>query len=272
MTFLYILAGVVIILALFIWLGLKIRPAPFPQFTAKIKDLEWIPLPDGLPAPVERFYRRIYGESIPVIQSAVITGRGTMRPNMKLPAFPARFRFSHIAGQDYRHYMEITFFGLPVIRGDEHYVDGKARLDLGIIGVSEGPKIDQAANMALWSESTWLPSIWLTDSRVRWEPFDDQTAILVVPFGNSVQRFVVRFDSRSGLSTYMETMRYGEEKDEAPKLWIPETVSWREFNGYLLPEVSLVTWFDQKAPWAKFVVEDVVYNADLQEYIRQTGP
>jgi hypothetical protein len=33
-----------------------------------------MPLPDGLPAPVERFYRQVYGDDVPRIESAVITG------------------------------------------------------------------------------------------------------------------------------------------------------------------------------------------------------
>jgi len=33
-----------------------------------------------------------------------------------------------------------------------------------------------------------------------------------------------------------------------------------------------ITLFDQGTPWAIFSVEDVVYNVDVQEYIRQKGP
>ena len=57
------------------WLGLQVKPAPFPAISGTSAALQTIPLPSGLPAPVERFYRLTYGDHIPVITSAVITGR-----------------------------------------------------------------------------------------------------------------------------------------------------------------------------------------------------
>jgi transposase InsO family protein len=56
---------------------------------------------------VERFYRVIYGHQIPVIESAVISGRAQMR--LFGITFPGCFRFTHIAGQDYRHYIEAFY-------------------------------------------------------------------------------------------------------------------------------------------------------------------
>ena len=67
-------------LALLGWLGLRIRPQPFADLAQQSPVLKTVPLPDGLPAPVERYYRQLYGDQAPVIESAVITGRATMSP------------------------------------------------------------------------------------------------------------------------------------------------------------------------------------------------
>ena len=109
----------------------------------------------------------------------MISGQGRLR--VMGITFPARFRFTHIAGKNYRHYIETTFFGLPVMKVNEHYLDGRSRLELPF-GVSEGPKVDQGANLALWTEAVWMPAVWVTDPRVRWEAVDEYSAVLVVPF------------------------------------------------------------------------------------------
>jgi hypothetical protein len=47
---------------------------------------------------------------------------------------------------------------------------------------------------------------------------------------------------------------------------------WRDINGDTILAVGAVTWFDEGTPWAVFTVEEVVYNADVSEYIRAAGP
>jgi hypothetical protein len=69
------------------------------------------------------------------------------------------------------------------MRVNEHYVGGTGRMELPW-GVDEGQQIDQGANLSMWAETlVSLPAALLTDPRVRWEPLDQATAVLVVPFG-----------------------------------------------------------------------------------------
>jgi hypothetical protein len=269
MKILLIIVGVLVGLVVLGWLGLRIEPGPLPAFSRQSGELETVPLPQDLPAPVERFYRQVYGENVPLIESFVITGRAKMRI-MGL-TFPARFRFTHIAGRDYRHYIETTFFGLPVMKVNEHYLGGTSRLELPF-GVEEGPKVDQGANLGLWAETLWLPSIYLTDPRVHWEPINDETALLIVPFGEAEQQFVARFDPESGMLHFLESMRYKGTDSESKTLWINEALQWGDVGGNTTPMFSAATWFDKGTPWAVFTVEDIRYNVDVDEYIRAKGP
>ncbi len=100
------------------WLGLRARPAPFSAVPQPPAPPETVPLPAGLREPVERFYRQNYGEQVPVICSAVLSGRGTLRLNGI--TFPMRFRFIHEAARNFRAYFELNVFGVPVMKVNEH--------------------------------------------------------------------------------------------------------------------------------------------------------
>jgi hypothetical protein len=234
------------------WMGLQIQPAPFPAVAQPAAPLETMPLPEGLPAPVARFYRQTYGERLPLIRSAVISGRGTLRLNGM--TLPVRFRFTHDAGRSYRHYIEATVFGIPLLKVNEYYVGDRERMVFPW-GVQEGnPKLDQGGNLGMWAEVLhWLPAILVTDARVRWEPVDDETALLVVPFGEQHERFVVRFDPDSGQVRYWEVMRY-KDGSGSKTLWV---------NG---------AWFDDGQPWAVFNSEQVVYNIAVDTSFAASGP
>lgn len=262
--------GIVISLILIISLGLQIKPASFSAYPEQEGPIETIPLPQGLPAPVERFYQEIYGEEIPLITSAVISGKVSMRPVGSI-TFPGRFRFTHDAGQDYRHYIEATLFRFPLMKVNEQYIDAKSRMEIPFSTLENEPKINQAANLGLWAESIWLPSIFITDQRVQWEAVDENTALLVVPFEEIEERFVVRFNSITGLPSHFEAMRYREHDDDEKTLWICETEEWGIVNGRPTLTVGALTWFGDKEPWAVFTIEDVVYNVDVSEYIREKG-
>ena len=147
-----IAGGAVLALGLLVVIGLRINPTPFPAYPARTPPLQTVPLPAGLPEPVDRFYRTVYGDQIPVIESAVLTGTAELRP-MGF-TMPGRFRFTHDAGKAYRHYIEATLWGLPVMRINERYTDDIGLMELPFATVEDEPKTNAAANLGLWGEGT----------------------------------------------------------------------------------------------------------------------
>lgn len=269
MNILKIILFVIIALICLVWVGLRVKPTPFPAYTGGSVEPETIPLPSNLPRPVERYYRLVYGERIPVITSVVLTGRATMRPFGPIN-LPARFRFTHIAGQDYRHYIEATFFNIPIMKVNERYLDGKARMELPF-GMDEGDKLDQAANLGLWAETIWFPAVFLTTPGVSWQSIDENTALLVVPFNETTDRIIVRFNPETGFVEWFEAMRYHDSKSPLKVLWMNRPTEFKEVDGLWKFISGSVTWMDDGKPWAVFSVEDILLNADVSQYVRQKG-
>jgi hypothetical protein len=249
------------------FVGLQVKPASFPAFASPQAKLETIPLPAGLPVPVARFYQKIYGERIPIIQSAVISGRAIIRPVGAID-IPARFRFSHLAGQDYRHYIEATIFGMPILKINESYIKSSSRQEMPWGTTTNDPRANQAANLGLWAEAIWYPSIFLTDPRVHWNAVDDVTATLTVPFEASTETFIARFDPVTHLLTYLESMRF---KTDQKVLWINEARVWGDVGGFTILKESAVIWMDDGKPWATFEVEEIEFNSDVSKTIGGTG-
>jgi hypothetical protein len=267
-TVIFLLAA----LALIAWLGLQVKPEPFSPYPGTTGEVRTVALPAGLPAPVERFYKTVYGDEIPVIETTVIKGRASIAPfGVRLPA---RFLFVHEAGKGYRHYFEATWFGLPVMKVNERYVDGRSLFEPPVgATIDDDASTNQAANLAVWAEATWFPSIWVTDPRVRWEPLDETTAVLFVPFEGKEENFVMRFNPETHLLDSMQAMRYRDSGPQAKKiLWITQNVEGEKLEGSKLDAVGNATWMDQGKPWATFTLEEIHYNVDVSQYIRQKGP
>lgn len=266
---LLITAAVIAALLFTFWLGLQVQPKPFARPALPQGETQTIPLPKGLPAPVERFYRTVYGEQIPVIESVVITGRGRMRPFGVW--MPARFVIVHRSGYDYRHYFEVIFFGIPFLRINEGILDGKSFFESPMGTYYDDPNTNQAANLALWAEAGWFPAVWIIDPRAHWQAVDEHTAILFVPYqdgeeSGSQESFVVRFNPQTGLVDLMEAMRYKAKGDTSKVLWLTNET---QVEGQ--PRVSYATWLDQGQPWASFSLEEIQFNLDVSEYIQARG-
>lgn len=251
------------------WAGLQVEPRPLPAPDLEPGDLPTVAVPDGLPAPVARFYATLYGDRVPVVDTAVITGRGTMR--IAGVTFPARWRFSHRTGEAYRHYIELTAYGRALTAVNERYVDQQARLELPF-GVSEGPTIDQGANLALWAEAVWMPSVWVTDPDARWEPIDDDSARLIVPFAGGEETFTAQFDPDTGLLRSLTSMRFKGEEDRDKTLWINDVGEWGQVDAHPVPLRAEIEWADEDSPWARLRTENVRYNVDLGDYLTVRGP
>jgi len=223
------------------------------------------PLPDDVPVIVARFYERRYGASVRPPSGVVVSGHAWLKPAGPW-YLPARFRFVHDAGNAYAHDIAITWFGLNVLRVDERYVDGRARMALPF-GVEEHtPALAQGAALALWAEAVWFPTLWVTHPGVRWEDAGEGAAALYVPFDDGELRALVTFDAAGDIGGLVAQRYAGAEASET-STWRNEADDWDVIDGAWRPRIGRVAWGDDP-PWAVFTVTSVQEDVDVDALLR----
>ncbi|HEX6579120.1 MAG TPA: DUF6544 family protein [Jiangellaceae bacterium] len=250
------------------WVGIRVTPPRFVSPSWNSRDVGSVEVPADLPAPVARYARAVFGASIPKVDSALIIGRADL--SLGGIAWKGRFRFFHQAGSAYQHDIQLTWFGLPLLTVDEKYEAGRAVMKLPGRRIEDDEKTNLSANLGLWAESIWLPSIWFTDDRTRWVAVDDTTARLIVPGTAAEEHFTMTFDADTDLIKEMRTLRYAESADPARHRWTNTATEWGEKNGVGIPFVVTTAWDDDK-PWAVWSVDDVIYNVDVSGRLAGSG-
>ena len=259
------IAGVLAALAAIAWLGLQSQPRIVAPVTGKSQARGDVRVPANLPAPVLRYLHVALGEHAPRIESAVFWGRAQANFGVWVPM---RFQLYHRLGYDFRREMQITWFGFPVLKALDQYVNGKGMT--GLVGKADtGARIDQGSNMILFAEAPLYPSIFATDPRLRWVAIDDTSAQLFFPFGNEEDSMTVYFDPQTNLITKMTALRYfGASGEKEP--WRADFLSWQQVDGMTIPARSAITWEKQGKPWSYWDITGVTWNVDLSAVLTAT--
>lgn len=240
------------------WAGLQVPPRNFPPPNGEPQERGAITIPSTLPAPVRRYFQVAFGDQVPRVDSLVAWGRA--RANFGI-WMPIRFLLYHRPGQAFKRDMEVTWFGLPVLKAIDQYSNGK-----GMTGplnhLETGPKVDQGANLILWAEATFYPSLLITDPRLRWEAINETSARLIFPFNSEESDMIFYFDPQSGLVTRTWALRYqGGKGEKVP--WYAEIKAWQTIDGKQLPRRVVVVWENEGTPWSDWTFEGVRWNVDV---------
>jgi len=258
-------AGSLVALVGVAWLGLQVQPRNFLISAEKNWSPAKISLPSDLPQPVKHYLQTItLDQNLPAMQSAIIWGR----PWGRIGGIWLRFRHKsfYTSGQFYRQ-MEITWFGYPMMKVADSYLDGVGQQTMNGEVSATGKEFSQAACLGMWAEeAVWMPSVLATDPRLRWEAIDETTARLMVPCGTQHETLLFKFDAQSGLVQQISALRYRDlETGKIP--WHIECLDWQPFGSVLLPARVAVIWEDEGSPWTYWLLEHVEYNVNVSKKI-----
>lgn len=172
----------------------RARPPQPTRFEAR--ELE------GLPAPVQRYFRAVLKEGQPLIAAAIIEMTGTINLSAtgeQWKSFTSRQRVA-IRRPGFIWDAQVAMLpGLPV-RVVDSYIAGKGLLHAAVLGlfrvadVSGEGEIARGELMRYFAEAPWYPTALLPSQGVQWAALDDQSAYATLVDGALALTLRFRFN------------------------------------------------------------------------------
>jgi hypothetical protein len=223
------------------------RQAPARRFDAR--ELE------GLPVPVQRYFRAVLKDGQPIVVAATIEMAGTI--NLSATAEQWKPFTSHqrvvtaVAGSrpGFLWNARVQMFpGVPA-RVEDSYIAGQGQLIAKLLGLftvataQGGGELARGEFMRWFAEAVWYPTALLPSQGVRWQAVDSTSATATLDEGPITLTMLFRFDE-AGLvaSVRAESRGAGVGKDMVMLPWECTFSNYQRQGGMLVPKTGVVAW------------------------------
>ena len=228
---------------------------------------------DGLPAPVQRYFRAVLTDGQPFIATATFELAGTFnmsatgddwkpftstqravthRPGFlwngrvaMLPGLPARVHDSYIAGVGTLHAAMLGLFTVAKVQGGAEAARGEL--------------------MRYFAEMAWYPTAFLPSQGVRWEAVDDRSANATLVDGPVTLTMLFRFDD-AGLMTSVHAdargVSVGRDGVAVMLPWECSVANYERRDGMMVPTRGQAAWMrpDGRKPYFIGHLTSMVYE------------
>lgn len=245
--------------------GLLVR-AECERSGLESQDSGKVRLRDDLP-PLLRSHLDLDGDGwVPRMDTHAMWSRPYMRRG-SLPPLPLRMRSVSRVGESFVNDIEMVWYGRPVLRVVDAFVDGHGITKIGSKAVL-GEEIDQGANLFLWSEAFFVPSAFRQGSPVAAEQIGTNEIRLTVPLGSGHDEATVRFvDGRPSRFSALRHRKVGQLKI----WWHVDYSRWFPKDGIAVPQRIDVSWEDERRPWLSFDLDGFAANVEAEPRLRQVS-
>ncbi|AWM32514.1 DUF6544 family protein [Hymenobacter nivis] len=196
--------------------------------------------PAGLPAPVQRYFRRVLPEGQPYLRGLRWRHTGQFKTDLKKD-------WVAITGEQYVTADPPGFIWQGSTRwftARDEYMAGRGALTVRLLGAlaivqGHGPHYDQGELLRWLSESVLLPTALLPGRWLRWQAVDAHSARLLFTYRGEELACLVRFNDDDEL-VQCETQRYFG--DDALRPWVVRCAHYQEWHGVRIPTVLEANW------------------------------
>lgn len=227
---------------------------------------------DALPAPVQRYFRAVLQQGMPMVASVRMQHRGMFNMGGQAASWKP-FRSDQLVvtrrpGFDWDARIRMMP-GLPVHVHDTYAAgEGVLHADLlGLVSLADmrgGADIAQGELMRFLAEAAWYPTALLPGQGVRWEAVDADQARATLTDGPVSVTLQFRFNAAGLIDTVRAEARGRTVgKRTVPTPWQGRFWNYQKRSGMLVPLEGEVAWLtgERALPYWRGSITDIRYQA-----------
>ena len=207
---------------------------------------------EGLPAPVQRYFRTVLRVGQPVIAGATIDLTGTFNMSARgeqWKPFTSRQRVvTHRPG--FLWDAQISMLPGLKVRVVDSYIAGTGLLHAALLGLYTladmrgGGEIARGEFMRYFAEAPWYPTALLPCQGVRWEALDDRSANATMVDGPFTLTLLFRFNDAGLIDSFRAESRGGAVagKEMVMLRWEGRFSNYQKRDGMTVPFAGEVAW------------------------------
>lgn len=252
--------------------GIEAGRVPIVQKVVDFRELE------GLPAPVQRFFRTALKDGQPMIAAVSVRHSGTFNMGESTDQWKPFTSDQRVIAQrpGFDWDGRITMMPGLLVMVHDAYVAGEGIMHATLYGLFSMANLrgkgDMAAGelMRFFAEAAWYPTALLPSQGVQWEEVDDRSARGTLTDGSITVTMLFVFNEQGLIDTVRAEARGRTVGGNiVPTSWSGRFWNYAERDGMLVPLDGEVSWLlpEGAKPYWRGHITSIVY--DIAHYIHQ---
>jgi hypothetical protein len=218
---------------------------------------------EGLPRPVQQYFRHVLREGQPYISNVHLFHNGTFKADMKKDWIDIRGEAYFSADRPGFVWKGKT----AAFTARDMFIEGKGRLVVSLFSLfkvedSQGTRYNRGELMRWLGESVCFPTNLLPSKALAWSAIDDYSARLEYNYQGMMLNYIVFFNDAHEITQMHATRNMG---DGPRQKWVTKLSKYQQRNSVLIPTVLEAGWQLKEGyfPYAKFTISQIDYNRQI---------
>jgi hypothetical protein len=226
---------------------------------------------DGLPAPVQRYFRFSLQPGQPIVTRVRVRHEGAFAMNLDTDQWTPFTSDQHVVTNRPGFVWDARMPMAPGVSVSviDAYVAGQGVLSPSVLGAFDitnmrgGGEVARGELMRYFAEAAWYPTALLPSQGVHWRAIDDASAEATLTDGNIVLTMRFAFTADGAIESVRAEAR-GFTKGDAIEMhpWEGHWSNYQERGGMRVPLTGEVAWLmpDGRKPYWRGTITDIAYT------------